>query len=247
MAQSGIGRIEIFEDFLGEEDKVAATQTAFHRAIGSFRVVGVGTEDTDSGITIMETDPNLGGVGCFTSSATAGDVCALVTAKCFDVALMGTLVLETRLQFPDLLTKSCFIGFCNTNDDAETIPAEITTTAITLTATDQVGFCFDGNATEVANWYYTFNGGTTTGDTVAANQDSGITLVAGEYDVLRIEVDPNGTARWYINGDLMKTLAGAVSTTTDLCAFVGVESEGAAVEYMKVDYILVRANRDWTR
>ena len=242
--QSGIGRIELFDDFLGPESILA--ETAASGVLGPFRVVGYGFSGTDAGVVCGETDPNLNGVARLTASATAGDVTALVTGKCFDVAKMGTLILETRVQFEDLLTSSCFIGFCDTNDDTETIPASITTTVITLTATGQVGFAFDGNATSVANWYYTYCGGTTTGDTVSANNDSGITLVGAEWNVLRVEVDPNGTARWYIDGVLKKTLAGAVSTTTDLCAFVGVESEGAVAETMDVDYLYVSANRDWT-
>lgn len=241
---SGKGRIELFEDFLGPEWLVAETLASGY--VGPFRAVGVGMNGTDGGVTVSEVTPCLSGVGILTSSATAGDVTAMVTAKCFDVAKMGTLILETRVQFPDLLTKSCWIGFCNTNDDAETIPASITSTTTTLTASNQIGFCFDNNATDIDGWYYTYKGGTTTGDTVSANQLSGVTLVAADYDVLRIEVDPDGTGRWYINGVLKKTLAGAISTSTDVAAFVGVESEGSAVEYMDVDYIYVSANRDWT-
>lgn len=245
--QSQFGKIELFEDFLGEEQILAADQTTgYKQAIGGFRVVGYGSEDTDAGVLLNESDPSLSGVGRVTSSATAGDVTALVTAKCFRPSLMAPMVLETRLQFPDLETKSCFIGFCDTNDNNETIPASITSTAITLTASSMVGFVHDNNATSIANWYYVFNGGTTTGDTVSANQDSSITAVAAEYDILRVEVDADGTARWFINGVLKKTLAGALSTSTFVCAFVGVESEGSAAEYMDVDYIYVSAYRDWT-
>lgn len=247
MAQSGKGRIEIFEDFYGEEDLVANTTEGRAFGMSGLRVIGAGSGDTDSGITSQESDPALNGVGRFIATATTGGLTtALATAKMFTAAAMGTLVMEVRVQFDDVLTKSCWIGFCDTNDNDEEIPASITTTAITLTASNQVGFCFDGNATSVANWYYTFKGGSTTGDTVSANQDSSVTLTDATWDILRIEVDPDGTARWYINDVHKKTLEGALSTTTYVCAFVGIESEGTAVENMDVDYILVRANRDWT-
>ena len=248
MSQSGIGRIEIFEDFLGEQDPVAVDQ-AVKRSIGSFRVVGAGTEDATSGVTINESAPCLSGVGRLTSSETENaDVCALVTGKCFDAALMGTLIMEVRVQFPDLLTKAAFIGFCDTNDVDDEIPASISGTTITLTADNQVGFCFDNDATSTENWYYTYKGGSVTGVTVSATNDSGVTIVAEEWDILRVEVDSNGTARWYINGVLMKTLKGALSTTANVCAFAGVQTETAtSVEYMDLDYFLVRANRDWTR
>ena len=56
MAQTGYGRIKIFEDFLAGEDIVAAT--AVGRAFGGsgLRVIGQGAEDTDSGITVGESD-----------------------------------------------------------------------------------------------------------------------------------------------------------------------------------------------
>ena len=71
--------------------------------------------------------------------------------------------------------------------------------------------------------------------------------MAGEWQQLRLEIDPNGTARWYIDGELLWTQAGAVSTTTDLGVILGVEAKGNAVEEMDVDYLLVTANRDWTK
>lgn len=248
MSQSGVGRIEIFEDFLGEQDPVAVNQDG-KRSIGSFRVVGAGSEDASSGVTINEGDPSLGGVGRLTSSETQNsDVCALVTSKCFDAALMGTLIMEVRVQFPNLATKAAFIGFCDTNDVNETIPASISGATITLTADHQVGFCFDNDANSTENWYYTYKGGSVTGITVAATNDSGVTIVAQEWDILRVEVDPNGTARWYINGVLKKTLNGALSTSANVCAFAGVETESSSsTETMDLDYFLVRANRDWTR
>jgi len=42
-------------------------------------------------------------------------------------------------------------------------------------------------------------------------------------------------------------VAGAVSTTTDLKFMVGVGAKSAAIEEVDIEYILVRAGRDWTR
>ena len=88
--QSGRGRIELFDDFMGAESIVA--NTAATESLGPFRVVGVGFNGSDAGIVLGESDPNLNGVAILTASASAGDVTALVTAKCFDVSLMATLV-----------------------------------------------------------------------------------------------------------------------------------------------------------
>ena len=70
--------------------------------------------------------------------------------------------------------------------------------------------------------------------------------MAGEFQVLRLEVAPNGTARWYIDGVLKQTKTGAVSTTTDLAVVALIEAKSAAIEYAYLDYVYVRANRDWT-
>ena len=70
--------------------------------------------------------------------------------------------------------------------------------------------------------------------------------VAAEWQVLRLEIDTNGTARWYIDGVLKQTKTGAVSTTTVMGVCLGVEAKGAAIENLDVDYLLVQANRDWT-
>jgi hypothetical protein len=44
---------------------------------------------------------------------------------------------------------------------------------------------------------------------------------------------------------LKKTVAGAASTSVNLGLCVGVEAKGANIETLDVDYILVKANRDW--
>ena len=76
---------------------------------------------------------------------------------------------------------------------------------------------------------------------------SGVDAVLAEWNILRVEVDPNGTARWYVDGVLKQTVTGAVSTTADIAAVLLIEcKDTAGAEEVDVDYILVEANRDWT-
>ena len=70
--------------------------------------------------------------------------------------------------------------------------------------------------------------------------------VAGEWQVLRLELAPNGTVRWFLDGVLVRTVTGAVSTSVDLSLILALEAKGAAIEIMHVDYLMVEANRDWT-
>jgi len=249
MAQSGPGKIRIFEDFVGAEDRVTGTHTIYKRNVGPFRVFGLGTETSDSGVPMDETVCPLSGVAVLTTSADASDCCGLTTTKMFDVALMGTLIMETRIQFADLDTKSIFIGFSDENDEGETAILTSSATTISGSTSDYVGFHWDHSMTGVSedDWHAVYRGGATTYTTDSALLDLDETIVEDEWDILRVEVDNNGTARWYVNGDLKKTLAGAVSTTTNLAAQILLEAHGDNVEVAYVDYILVEANRDWTR
>ena len=241
------GRIEIFEDFTGPEWIIA--ETAASGAIGAFRIVGQGVADTDAGVVISET--LLNGVATMTSpNASDNDSVGLVTGTMFDVALMGTIVAECRVQFADLDTKEFFFGFSDLNTDVHSMEGVLihgASTTVTLTASDLVGFLLSSELTDDEDWHMVYNGGTTTGETTSTSIDADDDAVALEWQILRLEIAPNGTARWYIDGVLKQTQAGAVSTTTNLAMNCMLEIKGTGSnETADIDYIYISANRDWT-
>jgi hypothetical protein len=61
-----------------------------------------------------------------------------------------------------------------------------------------------------------------------------------------LEITPTGTARWYIDGVLKKTVSGAASTTTDYAVVLAAGANTTELAIFDCDYILVEANRDWT-
>ena len=248
MAQSGYGKVVIFEDFLGGEDIVAAT--AATRAFGDsgLRVIGQGIAEADSGITVGESD-GLNGVGILTTTNEDAHSCGVTTGKVFDVGKMAPINIECRVQFPDLDTKAFYFGLTDVNDDTTILEGNnlvASGTSLTLSASDLCGFLIDAEATDDEDWIMVYNGGTTSGETTIANIDADNDAVAGEWDILRLEVSINGTARWYVNGVLKQTVTGAVSTSTDLAVLAMVEARSAAIEYAWIDYIAIEANRDWT-
>ena len=248
MAQASKGRIEIFEDFIGGEDIVANTAASRTFGTAGLRVIGQGIAETDSGIVLLESD-GLNGVGRLTTTNEDAHSIGLTTATMFDVAKMGTIVLEARVQFENLDTKEFYFGLTDVNDDTTIIEGGTMVgngTTMTLTASDLCGFYLSAELTDDEDWHAVFNGGTTTGETDSTELDLDDDAVAGEFDVLRLEVGNNGTARWFVNGVLKKTQAGAVSTTTDLAVLLMVATYGAAIETVDVDYISITANRDWT-
>jgi hypothetical protein len=248
MAQSGYGKISIFEDFLAGEDIVAATAASRSFGGSGLRVIGQGIAENDSGITVGESD-GLNGVGILTTTNEDAHSCGLTTGKVFDVGKMAPINIECRVQFPDLDTKAFYFGLTDVNDDTTILEGNnlvASGASLTLSASDLCGFLIDAEATDDEDWIMVYNGGTTSGETTIANIDADNDAVAGEWDVLRLEVSINGTARWYVNGVLKQTVEGAVSTSTDLAVLAMIEARSAAIEYAWIDYIAIEANRDWT-
>lgn len=246
MPQSSVGRIRLFNDFFGTGN-MALAQTTDADPAGDFFIGGEGYEDTDAGAAYLQSDA-LSGVVRLTSANTDQDFTFIGTDICFDVALMGPIVIEARVRFVDLDTKVAFIGLTSvlTLDEQIDDIIDAGTTTITLTAANLCGFLLSSELTDDEDWHGVHNGGSTTGVTDSTAIDLDDDAVAGEWQVLRLEVDPNGTVRWYIDGVLKQTVVGAVSTSTDMAVCCGVGANTTELSIMDVDFLLVEANRDWT-
>ena len=241
-AQGEVGRIRLFNDFFGVGDTLALT--ADTADLGAFYAGGEGFEDSDAGIAGKDA---LSGVVTITAANTDADTTFIGTHIGLDVALMGTIVLETRVQLPDLDTCEIFFGLTSilsVDEQLEDIVINASGTAITIPA-DCVGFYLSSELTDDEDWHGIHSGGTATASTTTTAVDLDDDAVAGEWQVLKLEIDSNGDTRWYIDGDLKKSVTGAASTSVNLALCVGVEAKGAAIETLDVDYILVKSNRDW--
>ena len=244
MAQSGSGKIRLFNDFFGVGNTLALT--ADTAELGDFYAGGEGFEDADAGIAGKDA---LSGVVTITSANSDADTTFIGTHIGFDAALMGPIILETRVQLPDLDTKEIFFGLTSilsVDEQLEDIVINASATTITMPA-DLVGFYLSDELTTVAgDWHAINNGGTASATTTTTDGQLNNVAVAGEWQVLRLEVDPNGTARWYIDGVLKKTVSGAASTTTNMAVVLAAGANTTQLNIFDVDYILVEANRDWT-
>ena len=254
MPQSGPGQIVLWCDF-AQEDNIA--NTAESRLIGDFTIGGQGNAETDSGVPTLNSDA-LGGVGVLTTTDEVDHCIAVGTPIMFDVDLMGPIIAEARVRLTDLDTKEVFFGFSDIDPNTVSIQTDIchgASTTITLTASDLVGFLLSAELTDDEDWHTVYNGGTATGETTSTSiEATGHDAVAGEFQVLRLEVAPNGTAFFYIDGKpagnsasvKASGISGAASTSVDMAALVIVESKTATALTLDVDYMLVRGNRDWT-
>ncbi len=248
MAESGPGKIRLWNDFTGVPNLLAETTDVI--ILGDFFAGGEGIEDTDAGVATLA---GPSGILRVTGANTDADTTFVGTNIMFDVALMGTIVLEARVQLPDLDTKEIFFGITSIltiDEQLEDIVINSSATVLTLVA-DLAGFYFSDELTASATeWHGIHAGGTTADGATAADVNLGTAdnanPTAGEWQQLRLEVDTNGTVRWFINGVLKQTVQGAVSTTTDVAAVFACAANTTQLVIADLDYFLVVANRDWT-
>ncbi len=246
----GRGHIRIFNDFVGAEIPVAnavaygTTAGGCNYYLGDFKLLG-DLAQTDCGAASLS---KASGYVQLTSSATAdADGCALATEVSFSPALNGPIILEARLEMAALTARHVFFGLMGTA--ADNIAEASTNTTLTFTkVVPMLGFVFDSQMTYGTYWFMPYLLASDTTQTSTDVQSSQI-AVAAESDVLKLEVDRDGGARWYINGKLEQTVgAGKAATTTTLMAAVlGVWSTTTTVGSVDVDYISLSAERDWTR
>ena len=243
MAQSGEGRIRLFNDFAGVANTLALT--ADTAQLGDFYAGGEGFEDNDAGIAGKDA---LSGVVTLTGANTDADTTFIGTQICFDVGLMGPITLETRIQLPDLDTKEIFFGLTSilsVDEQLEDIVINASGTSITMPA-DLVGFYLSDELTDDEDWHGIYSGGTASASTTTTDVDLDDDAVAGEWQVLRLEVMPNGTCYWYIDGVLKQTVENAASTTTDYAVCLAAGANTTQLVIFDCDYLMVAATRDGT-
>jgi len=180
------------------------------------------------------------GIIAVTLAASDNDTSQLVLSLPV-TASKGSLVFEARVAAGTSIEDMCIcMGF--TDVSTLELPASVSGTTITTTASNAVVFVYDTDAT-VDRWY---------GVGVAADTDAtgnGITAsapVADTFAVYRIEISADGaTAKFFINGSEVKRLtASSVTASTSLYATIVIENRDAdGASNLKVDYIKAGHNR----
>jgi hypothetical protein len=258
MAQSGNGRIRLFNDFYGLQNALLSFTTdpisSIAYPMGDFYGGGEGIEDNDAGFVPSATAP-LSGAITINSADTDADTAFIGTQIGLDVGLMGTITLETRIQIPDFDTKELFFGLTSiltVDEQLEDIVINASSTTVTMPA-DLVGFYFSDELSDDEAWHGIHSGGTTGASTTTTSVCLGGTGDAtsvgpdvNDWQILRLEVDVNGNTSWYVDGVLRQTVAGACSTSTNFAVCLAAAANTTQMAIMECDYIEVTANRDWT-
>ncbi len=251
MAEGSFGAIRLCNDFTAEELNTApqvhhaASQGGLWNMGQGFTVKGDALNDAQALITSVV--DGINGQVTFTSANVAdGDAIYCTTETCFKPSVSAPMAVECRLEMAALTARRVFVGFTGTMADAQSDICTGATSTITLTESNLVGFLYDVGLTTDVEWHLVHNGGSVTGVTDGLLLNSGVTPVINTMDLLRVEVDNNGTARWYINEVLLKTLDGAISSTAVFAGCVGAIATAATSATVTVDFLAVEANRDWT-
>lgn len=221
-----LGKSGFFTDFLGK-----TISGALETKSGS-----------DGGVTAMANNGGVNGEAFMTTGAGATTTMAVNGAQ-FHTALNyrssnGLLFAETKIKVDVVTNLAFFFGF---TDQVSALEMPFTLSAGTLTsnATDAAGFLFDTAATAA-----TIKLVGVKGDTDATVQNTGVALVAGTYITLRVEIDENENASFYINGVLVGTLmASALTKTVALTPVVAAFSRTAASHVVTSDYFGAGQNR----
>jgi len=152
-------------------------------------------------------------------------------------ASSGNMVLQARVKVDVITSVKMFIGLTDTLSLEE--PMNMTTTTLTTTASDAVGFFFDTAAT--AQFWQCAG---VKGDTDTAVTTTTYAPVAATYQDFRIEVDSSGGALFFINGVQVASIANCVTTSVALTpVFYARASGNTTSKNMDVDYVYLSKNR----
>ncbi len=238
--QAGPGVIKLRLDMAGADHGIANVNTT--AMVGPFALTG-SVDETDAGIVPIS---KAGGWARLTGTNEDGYGAAIGTNVGFSPVLNGPLVFETRLELQAQTARNTWIGFASAKALDTIEPLTATTVTITPVAASYVGFFQDSQLSVPAFWYMAYNGGSATAPTTPITGIVGDAITSAASQILRVEIDPNGTARWLIDGEVLQTVVGACSTTSLLAGFVGTFGTTSTISDVDLNYVTFQGNRDWT-
>ena len=227
-------RVVIFDDFIGD----AINTTLW----------GNPTKGTDAATVDFAHLTGVNGLLKGTTGAGAGanmaangiQIHSALQWKADQSLLPRRLCFEARLKISAITGISIFAGL---TDQIAALEAPVISAAsadtITTNASDAVGFMFDTAMATDNIWLVGVKG-----DTDATKQDSGIAPVADTFITLRVEVDSNENAWFFINGKSSGVrMASALTKTVALTPVIAAYSNAAASRDVTLDYLHCAADR----
>lgn len=231
-------------DFRDGQGKALSDTAGTATLTGSgVRVHGAGMVETDAGLTASLSDQ--GPVGILQVGADSLEAAVLSagfgTTPAFKPNANGTMVVEAKIaQSVAITVRSVYLGWTGSAIDALASIVTGATTVLTPAATigdDFAGLYFDSGMTQAAEWFAPFDKANTSATIAATGAvDTGVAVAAaGTFQTLRVEIDADGSVRFFIDKVLVRTGAAASLTVgTALQPVLMVTSLSAAVKIMNI-------------
>ena len=215
--------------------KTIADTRASKTLTDGIRVHGQGIAETDSGLTVAMSDQ--GAIGSLITTNEDAHTAVLSvgngTVPVFQPDQNGTMVVDANVAITSLTECAAFLGFCGSAADALDPIMTYATTVLSFATTigdDVAGLAFSSELTDNDRWFAPHDKDNANASiaTTATGVDTGVDLVAGTYQRLRVECDSDGVVRVFIDKVLKSTFSAALEVTEEIHPMFYVESSAAA-------------------
>lgn len=175
-----------------------------------------------------------GGMALFTTDTTDNESSFLAGPLWCEDDLNA--VFEARILVTDVSAVYVFAGFSDaTYESTPDTPIDYAGGTLAAAATNAVGILMDGDDT--VNGASSIVAVGVNGGSLETAIDSGTDWEDAAWHNLRIELDPDGDATFYLDGRSFGYMATAVTSGTKMCPIVCVANRGSSAETVYVDRV----------
>ena len=224
---SGFGHVRLFDDFLGD---------TYDTFLWSVPVAGSATAPA---INVQKN----GVIRNTVSNNSSSDLSSLVGEIIYRASAGGPLIFEARVALQTSLLQFLFVGLTGTKPSTTVTDIPMNTNGGTFTTghANAVGFMYTGGSSGAAVWQCA--GVKAGADTAITAAPARFNPVLDTFQTLRIVLNPDGSASFYIDGNIIKeNLANAVTAATLLTPAICNTDDGAAGS-LDTDYVYISAGR----
>lgn len=224
---TSFGVVRLFDDFLGD---------SYNTFNWSVPVAGSGVAPA------IQVLPN-GVIRNTVTNNSSNDLSSLVGEVIYRANAGGPLIFEARVTYQTSLSVFSFIGLTGTKPSTTVTDIPMNTNGGTFTTghANAVGFMYTGGSGGAAVWQCA--GVKAGADTAITAAGSRFNPVLATYQTLRIVVNADGAASFYINGEIIvENLANAVTASTLLTPAICLTDDGAAGS-LDTDYVHINCGR----
>ncbi len=170
----------------------------------------------------------------FTTDTTDNEASYLATPLCWEDDLNVIVEVKVLMSDPSETMFGLFLTDATT-EATPAVPIDYSGGTLAVDAANAVGIIADGDDT--VNGEGSIVGVSVKASALQTAQDSGTDWADGIWHTVRIQLDPDGNATFYLDGNSFGYIATAITSGTALCVMLCVANRGSAVETVYVDRV----------